>query len=89
MDIVVKYTYTMRKGGWAYPDYKRFETFGQALRWAMEMRASQQIQGFKLIEIRKERTQDIKYPFKSENHLARSPYRFEGSTDAELLGKRY
>ena len=89
MDIVVKYTFTVRKGGWEYPDFKRFESFGQALRWAMDMRASKQIQGFKLVYIRREKVQQVKYPFTQQTNFGRSEYRHEGSTDAELVGLRY
>lgn len=79
----------MRKGGWAFPNYKRFETFGQALRWAKEMRASQQIQGFRLVEIRKDSLPQIKHLNIQPSSSARSEYRCEGSTDAEILGMRY
>lgn len=79
----------MRKGGWAFPNYKRFETFGQALRWAMEMRKSQQIQGFRLVEIRKDALPQIKHLNIQPSSSARSEYRYEGSTDAEILGMRY
>lgn len=88
MDIIVKYTYKMRAGGWDYPMRKRFESFGEALHWVMNMRESKKILGFRLECIEKD-VKCITKPVPKVGHLARSAYRYEGSTDAELIGMRY
>lgn len=89
MAIVIKYTYQMSAGGWDFPAYKDFETFGKALRWAMETKAAKRIKGFRVVEFRKDVKLEINLPTGCTNKNARSAYRYEGSTDAELLGMRY
>ena len=83
--IVVKYGYKMRPTGWEWDNYKRFPTFGKALRWCMETKASGRILGFRVIDIKKD--YEIKLP--DNWGCGAKGYRYEGSTDAELLGIRY
>ena len=87
--IYVKYGYKRRPLGWEFESYKWFEHFGEALRWVMETKADKTIQGFRVIDIQKQAKANLTYPFKQDTLLARSAYKYEGSTDAELLGMRY
>lgn len=84
-NIIVKYGYKLRPTGWEWDNYKRFATFGEALHWCMETRASGKILGFRVIDITKD--YEIKIPDKWGGFG--QGYRYEGSTDAEIVGGRY
>jgi hypothetical protein len=83
--IIVKYGYKLRPTGWEWDNYKRFATFGEALHWCMETRASGKILGFRVIDITKD--YEIKIP--DNWGCGAGGYKYEGSTDAEILGMRY
>lgn len=88
MDFFVKYYYMRRTtGDMLYQGSRRFDSFGKALRWAMETKASKAIYGFRLIDIIPQGKIEVRYP--STLGIGKSLYRYEGSTDAELMGRRY
>lgn len=84
--IIVKYGYKKRPTGWEWEGYNRFDTFGEALKWCMDTRAEGKILGFRVIEIKK----DIVIVKMPENWgCADRGFRYEGSTDAAIVGGRY
>lgn len=83
--IIVKYGYKTRQMGWEWDGYKRFATFGEALHWCMETRSEGKILGFRVISI----TKDVDIEFPDNWGTAERGFKYEGSTDAELLGMRY
>jgi hypothetical protein len=87
MDFYVKYYYKGRTTGETLlQGRRRFDSYGEALRWAMETKASRAIYGFRLVDIIPQGRISVNYPASTRGI---SEYRYEGSTDAELIGMRY
>lgn len=79
--IRVRYSYNF---AWGYdaPDYRLFKTEEEAHEWIKE--AKKKIRGFKVEYVREEPAITM-----NNTPTIAPQYKYEGSTDAELLGMRY